>query len=349
MASEVGVQSSDLKKRLLEKPKRFSFYQAVQLIESFNEAPVKIGKSGPPSKEAVRLRPSVGVSFPSSDIEEIREYEDEETRRKKYLITTTFMGLYGVASPLPTYYCEEILEDDTERLNDAERSSTRDFLDIFHHRLLSLLYRCWLKYRYLFQFYPGGGDETSRRFLCLIGIDPEVPNANLPLAPIALLRFAGLITQLPHSGISLEVMLSAFFSGIAVEVVQCYPRWVIIPDDQRTRLGEQGCSLGQDVVMGARMFDQMGSFRLRLGPLSKQEFRSFFPVEKNYAQLVFLARFFVEMALEFDIELILRAEDVSPAELGGEEPVYLGWNSWVLSKEPEENMSVILAGSDAKV
>ena len=349
MASKTGIQSSDLKRRLLEKPRRFSFFQAVQLLESFDESPVKLGESGPPSKETIRLRPSVGVSFPSSDIEEIKEYEDEESQQRKYQITTTFMGLYGVASPLPTYYCEEILEDETENLNDDERSPTRDFLDIFHHRILSLLYRCWLKYRYLFQFYPGGRDETSRRFLCLIGIDPNAPNKNLPVPPIALLRFAGLISQLPHSGVSLETMLSAFFSGIPVEVIQCFPRWIVIPDDQRTRLGQQGCGLGEDAVMGSRMFDQMGSFRVRLGPLSKEEFTSFFPVEKRYAQLVFLAKFFVEMALEFDIELVLRAEDVTPAELGGEEPVYLGWNSWVLSGQPEENMSIVLAGSSARL
>ncbi len=348
MASKTRIQSSDLKKRLLEHPKRFSFFQAVQLIENFSEAQVGIGKNGPPHRESLRLRPSVGVSFPSSDIEKIEEYEDNESQRKKYLITTTFMGLYGVASPLPTYYCEEILEDETENLNDDERSATRDFLDIFHHRLLSLLYRCWLKYRYLFQFYPGGQDETSRRFLCLVGIDPDVPNNNLPVPPIALLRFAGLISQLPHSGVSLESMLSTFFSGIPVEIIQCFPRWIVIPDDQRTSLGKQGCGLGEDAVMGSRMFDQMGSFRIRLGPLNKNEFVSFFPVKNRYAQLVFLTKFFVEMALEFDIELVLRAEDVTPVELGGEEPVYLGWNSWVLSGQPEEDMSIVLAGSFAK-
>ncbi len=349
MASETRIQSSDLKKRLLEKPKRFSFYQAVQLIENFSKDSIRIGGSGPPTREAVRLRPSVGVSFPSSDIEEIEEYEDKESGDRKYLITTTFMGLYGVASPLPTYYCEEILEDEVENLNDDERSPTRDFLDIFHHRILSLLYRCWLKYRYLFQFYPDGNDETSRRFLCLIGIDPENRNAYLPVAPIALLRFAGLISQLPHSGASLETMLSAFFSGIPVSVVQCHPRWVNIPDDQRTKLGQQGCGLGEDMVMGARMLDQMGSFRVKLGPLSKKEFKSFFPVERNYSQLVFLVKFFVEMALEFDVELVLRKEDVTPVELGGEEPVYLGWNSWVLSREVMEDMSIVLAGSAARI
>ncbi len=347
MASETGIQSSDLKRRLLEKPKRFSFFQAVQLIESLYDSQVKIGQSGPPEREVVRLRPGVGVSFPSSDIEDIKEYEEEETGQKKFLITTTFMGLYGTSSPLPTYYCEEVLEDETENLNDDERSPTRDFLDIFHHRLLSLLYRCWLKYRYLFQFYPGGHDETSRRFLCLIGIDTEGSNDNLPIAPIALMRFAGLISQIPHSGASLETILSAFFAGIPVGVVQCYPRWVVIPDDQRTRLGNQGCSLGEDAVMGAKMFDQMGSFRVRVGPLGKEEFQSFFPINKRYSQLVFLTRFFVEVALEFDIELILKAEDVSPAALGGDEPVYLGWNSWIISEKSEEDMSVILAGSAA--
>jgi len=56
----------------------------------------------------VRFAPHPGMGFPSSEIKTV-EY-DEEDDSKPPLIRTTFMGMYGVDSPLPTAYLDDITQ-----------------------------------------------------------------------------------------------------------------------------------------------------------------------------------------------------------------------------------------------
>ncbi len=76
----------------------------------------------------------------------------------------TFMGLYGVESPLPTHYIDDI----TQRREGYE--ATADFLDIFNHRLIAQYYRIWRKYSYPATFEEGGKDKTSQYLLGLAGL-----------------------------------------------------------------------------------------------------------------------------------------------------------------------------------
>lgn len=52
------------------------------------------------------------------------------------------MGLYGVESPLPTTYQDDI----AQRQEGSDVAA--EFLDIFNHRLITQFYRIWRKYSY---------------------------------------------------------------------------------------------------------------------------------------------------------------------------------------------------------
>lgn len=73
------------------------------------------------------------------------------------------MGLYGVESPLPTHYSDDI----AQRREGVE--ATEDFLDIFNHRLIAQYYRIWRKYSYPATFRAGGTDNISQYLLGLAG------------------------------------------------------------------------------------------------------------------------------------------------------------------------------------
>src|SRR5207244_6114260 len=60
--------------------------------------------------------------------------------------TVPFMGLTGPNGVLPRHYTELLM-----RARDAkgpERHVVRDWFDLFNHRLISLFYRAWTKYRF---------------------------------------------------------------------------------------------------------------------------------------------------------------------------------------------------------
>ncbi len=95
--------------------------------------------------------------------------EDEKRREEEwaYRVVVTFMGLYGVAAPTPTYLSELV------GFTDVDADPLVDFLDLFNHRLISLYYRAWVRYRYPYRYEPGGMDELSGYLLSFVGLgDP---------------------------------------------------------------------------------------------------------------------------------------------------------------------------------
>ncbi|GAG43204.1 unnamed protein product, partial [marine sediment metagenome] len=162
-----------------------------------------------------------------------------------YRLEATFLGLYGVATPLPLHYAVRILravyrqdgslvEEPTRRLpgepdvpeREPGSTPTRDFLDILHHRLISLFYRSWAKYRYHVTFGMRQHDEVTDYLLWLIGCSPEWDEATLGVRPLRLLRYAGVLTQHPKSAVTLEGVLFDYWRDIRVAVESFVGRWV---------------------------------------------------------------------------------------------------------------------------
>ncbi len=345
MAFKTGQKTPSLAPTLLRDPRKFSFYGAVHLLETANPEAAPVGYLGPPSRECLRLRPSVSMSFPEADLEEVETIEVDGKNLTR--LTTTFLGLYGVTSPIPLFYAEELLRDVLDA-PEGQEPATRAFLDIIHHRLLSLLYRCWKKYRYLYQKDTEGRDPLTRHLLCLVGLDHGTGSSAESRAHLRLLSLAGLITQQPRSAAGLEAFLRGLLGHVPLQVEQCTPSWMEIPADQHTVLGRSRAILGEETVAGQRILSAGNHFTLRLGPLSREEFRKFLPCGPGFALVVGLGRFFVGLALEFTVELVLKRDQAGPLPLGKTGMGRLGWDAWLFSRQPEEELHVKLRAPTLK-
>ncbi len=137
-----------------------NFYRFCQLLEQIDPVAPVPGSGWQVRQEPIRFRPHPGMGFPSS---EIRGMEDPEPEHSHLPLTVrvNFMGLYGVESPLPTHYIDDI----AQRREGYE--AARDFLDIFNHRLITQYYRIWRKYSYPATYEAGGADNTSQYLLGL--------------------------------------------------------------------------------------------------------------------------------------------------------------------------------------
>ncbi|OAT23785.1 type VI secretion system baseplate subunit TssG [Proteus myxofaciens] len=146
-----------------EKLPNINFYRFCQLLEKNCSDIPPLGSTQNPQKDPIRFRPHRGMGFPVTEIKGTDK--DDIYRNSLYpSIRTTFLGLYGVTSPLPTSYSDNIAQhrDGTEALT--------DFLDIFNHRITTQFYRIWRKYSYPATFESGGKDETSQYLYSLIGL-----------------------------------------------------------------------------------------------------------------------------------------------------------------------------------
>jgi type VI secretion system protein ImpH len=161
---------------------------------------------------------------------------------------------------------------------------------------------------------------------------------------LALMYYAGFFVQRPRNAINLRMLVADYFR-LPIEVCQFQGRWLNIPEDGQTRIGEFG-SLGVNAVAGERTWDVQSRFRLRLGPLSYPQFEDLLPdpapqlERKTFFLLAQLVRLFVGPEFDFDIQLVLSGKDVPQAQLGDQPGAgpRLGWNMWLISQSPSSSV-----------
>ncbi len=328
--------------RLLQQGWRFDFFQATWLLERLFPDREPVGFRGPVEKEAISFRPHVGMGFPSTDIRRV-DLVEPPGHPPVARMETTFLGLYGVATPLPLHYAVEMVRSvaaastpDSEHPESSRNLETegntpeRDFLDLIHHRVTSLFYRAWTKYRYHVAFGQEKRDVITDYLMWLLGLQPQWRRSLLGVEPLRLIRYAGMLTQHPRSASSLEGMLTDYWDGTHVRVQQFQGRWVPLKPDDLNALGAANCGLGTDFTVGGQVFDLSGSFNIVVGPLDWVQFQRFTPDGDAYAQTRALVMLYCEDPLAFTLEAELLPGQVPEMQLtSGLGASKLGYTSWV--------------------
>lgn len=319
-ATPGGPPLAGVYRRMMQEGYRFDFYQAVRLLEKFFPEAPGPGRSAEVRLARIFFRPDTALIFPGTDLKRV-DWLDEADPRAGVRLTVTFMGLYGIGSPLPVYFYDELATEEEETY------ALRDFLDIFNHRFYAYFYRAWKKYRP--EVHTGAPDEGDhpRRFLCVagLGIDGILSGTPLP-APMRLAAFAGRLAPRVRNAEGLRAMLAGLLGGVAVRILENVPRWVPIPE--RPRMGSGGLALGATATIGQRVLDVSGMFRVVLGPLAFDVFEDYLPGRAGARLLAYLVRLYTLDYLDYDVELQLDTAGI-PAVRLGDATVQVGRTTWL--------------------
>ena len=322
---------------LFEEGYRFDFFQAVRLLEMMFSTDVRIGESAHPQRESVRFTSQVDLAFPSTDIAEIT-HSDPASGGPPITMSVNFMGLAGHLGPLPEPYTEVIMDRDWQR-----DTAFPDFLDIFNHRLLSILYRVRKQHHIGLDTVPPDQSHVASYLYALAGMGTLGLKGLMDINDRALLRYTGLLAQKPRSAAGLEVLLQDYFN-VPVRLRQLVGRWRALSDQQITCIAQpqsggplaghnnrlaQNNRLGQNVVLGTRVWHQAGQFSVHLGPLSLPSFFDFLPNGSAHRALSELTQFYVNREVDFNIVLQLKEEEVLASRLSTLIGSRLGWTSWL--------------------
>jgi type VI secretion system protein ImpH len=334
MAGKTGQSADTVIGKLLKSANRYSFVQVMRLMRHAGCLPEMddIPPGALPAAGSVRIRPANNLAFPASDVLGMNELTGDDP---VYQIEAAFLGLYGPASPLPTFYTEDLLQEEA-----ADANAGRDFLDIFNHRLFSLFFHCSMKYRLFFQVCEQNSPAALDKLFSLIGLYEPAQRDAVPDA-YALLRYVGILSQYPRSAWGLETILADMFSGSPIKVIPCVSRNISISASQQVRLGRQNSTLGVDTVIGSQVEDRSGKFRLSVGPVSLTQFYELLPGGEKHSGMACVTGLYLQDPLDFDMELTLRAGEAPAARAGGARPARLGLDSWVFSGEGLGEVSVI--------
>lgn len=314
-------------------PNVWSFFQLVsQLEREAGPGAARVGEIGPAAQETLRFRGHASLAFPTGDVTaiEARPVPEDELRDvglavpdERLLLTCTFLSLYGTSSPLPAAYTERLI------MGSPDRSDLRDFLDFFNHRLISLLFRSWRKYRAYAVIDREGTDEFTRRLFALGGFADTASQLPKPLQAMRLLPFVGLLRMRTRSARTMAAIIGGYFRDVPVQIEELVKRAVTLSDWQKNALGSATCSLGMDFVLGDRGTDLAGKVRIWMGPLDRDKFRRFLPDGEDFLALKELVGLTLPTPLEVELALTLEAEAIPPFQIGGEAPdAMLGWSSW---------------------
>jgi type VI secretion system protein ImpH len=351
MAAAHGRENPGLSEQLFQEPHRFDFFQAVRLLERLAHEQTRhdprrqrqpVGQDQLPEREVVRFRTLPSLSFPASAVSQIRPPERRagapNAEPSPPEMVVTFLGLVGAAGVLPYHYTALLRR--RMRLKDQ---ALRDFLDLFHHRLLSLFYRAWEKYRLPVNYERfqlggtrAGEDAISQGLYCLVGLGTGGLRGRLAFDDEAFLFYAGHFAHAPRSAVALECLLEDYFE-MPIRVQQLQGQWLALEREDQALLPDaehpRGCNnrLGLDLVVGERVWEVQSKFRLRVGPLTYRQFRALMPNGDGLRPLCQLARTYAGAEFDFDVQGVLAAAEVPWCRLGSanDDGAYLGWNTWV--------------------
>ncbi|MBE0564833.1 MAG: type VI secretion system baseplate subunit TssG [Krumholzibacteria bacterium] len=319
---------------------RYSFFQAVRLLQLGAPDRVPVGTGDDPAREAVRFASRVSLAFAPSDVHDVREVDGRDE------LVVSFMGVATPASfgSLPMPYSELILGLDRDR-----QPALRAFLDLFNHRLVSLFYRAWEKCRFpmVYERTPAGGESLfERMLLALMGLGSSGLQGKLAVDDRALLARAHVVGARGIPALGLADLVQDYF-GVPASVVQFVPAWYVFEENEVCRLGRQSCHLGQDACLGARARMAQSRFRVRLGPFAWPQMAGFLPNGDAHRALAELCTLAGKPQFDVEFQLQLAPGAAPPLRLGvaDEQGVpWLGWSTWLRGEAAADTAEVIVDG-----
>ena len=332
-----GSVQPAIERLVREDPTSFEFSQLVRLLQKMRPGRTPVGRFGDPRGELARFGANTSIAFPASEVQALR-LEDETVPAA---MTVNFIGLSGPLGVMPLTYSLMIAE--RERAKDL---APRAFVDMFNHRLTSLYYRAWEKYRFTVAHERGEGDPLMRHLRDLVGVGTDELRERLPVPDETLVYYAGLLAPQSRPAAALEQLLTDYFQVPAV-VEQFVGGWYPIERSTQCELGDEltvSTQLGLGAVAGDEIWDQQARIRVRLGPLTRAQYDRFLPTGDAYDPLQALLRFFGNDQFDFDLQLVLDRDEAPEVILGADESAAtpLGWCSWLktapLDRDPDETV-----------
>ncbi|MEM6052412.1 type VI secretion system baseplate subunit TssG [Erwinia sp. P7711] len=294
---------------------RINFYRFCQLLEQENPDRPLLGTTDKPSGDPVRFRPWPGMGFPVSELRVVET--DEDHPELPPTVRTTFLGMYGVDSPLPTAYLDDIAQ------HREGMEATTAFLDIFSHRITTQYYRIWRKYAYLATFEPGATDATSQCLLGLIGLGIPGTAENVA-TPVS--RFLALLgtMRLPTRNAEGIRQLVSLLAPDTIATVSS-PDLVKVQVSQRSGLSKSNrVALSQRATLGKTGKEACSRILLMLTTNSQEEAEGWLPGGQLYTDLMVLLRVYLGYRTDVRLRLTLPVSALPEPRLGQKRRVQLG-------------------------
>lgn len=299
---------------LAGEPWEHDFFQALRRIQCEHPQLPRLGHSLRLAEDPLRLGQRPDMAFAPSTLAAWVPGEDGAPPR----LEQHFFGLTGPNGPLPLHLTD-FIRDRERNLGDA---TPKAFLDLFHHRLLSLFYRAWAEARPTASHDRPDDDYWSPRLAALTGRGMPSLRGIGPLPEDAKHHYAGHLAAQTRYPDGLRAILSEYL-GVPVQLEEFIGQWLPLPE--HSQLGR--CQLGVDTCLGSHVWDRQHKFRLRLGPLSLAQYHHLLPGAAAWSDVAAWVREYQGLELDWELNLVLGHAHIPALPLDGSGR--LGFDSWL--------------------
>jgi type VI secretion system protein ImpH len=323
---------------LAESPYSFDFYQTLRRLECLFDPKPRWGHARRPADEPIRFGQEPEMNFAPAPLASFHAGRDGAPPQ----LQVRLFGLLGPNGPLPLHLTEYA----RERLRNAGDPTLSRFLDVFHHRFITLFYRAWAQAQpHVNQDRPA--DDRFGAYLgAFIGMAPATFRHRDALPDEARFFHVGGLIRQTRNAEGLRSILQHFFR-VPVSIEEFVGHWMMLGGRERTYLGRDGASLGTSAVAGGRVWDRQSKFRVRLGPLTRAEYESFLPGGGLVQKLVDWVRYYLTLELDWDVRLTLRCDQVPALQLG--QSGRLGWTTWLGERRADTDADDLCFDAEAFV
>jgi type VI secretion system protein ImpH len=302
-------------------------FAALRLLQAVQPERRRLGYSHVAEEDPVRVDQELRLDFPPAEVSKV-ELSRGSASTNRPTVTQNAVGLFGPNGALPytwTEYAHDLIHSPYRSRRD---SSFLALVNVLQRRQFGLLYRAWHDSNPVVGVdRPDEPHPVSDRLRAVAGLVLADSAGRDSVAADFKAAFASVLSRRVRSPQPLAAMLSHYFQA-PVRVEEFVARWLDIPDGQRSMLGVQFCALGVDAVAGARVWDCSTSFRIFIGPLNLQRYRTFLPHGEAHAQLTDLVGLYAGVEFEFEVVPVLQSTEVPYSWLGNQ-GLLLGWSSWL--------------------
>ena len=326
-------------RRLRAAPQAYDLFGTLRWIDALAVQHARIGRGVHPREEPLRLGQAPSLSFAPTIV---AQAASGATGAAAHRLRIYGFGLFGPQGPMPLHVTEYAAA------YDAGGNGLSAFADLFHHRAIALFYRAWADAQPVVARDRAAHGPFDRYAASLVGRAARVgvTQSATPSAS-AMSFYAGHWARHARNPEGLVKMLEAEF-GVPVRLVEHVVRWLAIDAPQRTTLHairpEQ--RLGQGALLGRAVRDGQSCFRLLLGPMSLERYRTFLPNGDNARRVASWVREYVGAELDWVMQLELAADEVPRNTLGSREG--LGHCMWLgrrMGTAPADDLTIGATGA----
>jgi type VI secretion system protein ImpH len=279
-----------------------------------------------PRHDLVNIQSHITFGHKASGVQQVVQTADG-----KYNVLLNNLSLAGMYGALPDTYGEEIA--------DRRNQDMRDFLDIFHHRLMGLLYRFYRKNRIFLGSTNVKNNIVGKILHNLTGM--SLFHKSFQFQETGIFPLFNLFWRNGSSISGVQELIRGYFH-VKTKVVPFLGGWIYPDKAAVSYLNKSYNTLNKSLFIGHKTWDDTYGFTIRIGPLDFNQYLTFIPpMQQNFPILKQLLFYYIDNSYHVRLQLHLRSDTVPALHLGKQS--FLNFTTWLAHSQAHIKDTLVIA------